>query len=177
MNKKLVLLIIPLALVSSIALLKTKHIDFTVGVEAVDTYTINDFSNYLEDKKEHYPLSDEFIERYQQASGGYIDYAKQCGIVVDRYQHSPNQKWHYFTSWLGQSDYTGEEDAKQRIYNGLKCPELLLWIFEAMGAPTNKIKAAKEVAEVGRVNNTNVSTIAANMRKCVLWDDVIINLK
>ena len=28
------------------------------------SYTIQDFCDYLEDKREHYPLSDEFIERY-----------------------------------------------------------------------------------------------------------------
>lgn len=177
MKNRLILPLTILAIIPSIAFLSVNSRDNSISALAIESYTINDFSNYLNDKLEHYPLSDEFIERYQQSSGGYIDYAKQLGIVVDRYQHSPNQKWHYFTSWLGQSEYTGSEDAKTRIYNGLKCPELLLWIFEAMGAPTNKIKAAKEVAEIGRASNTNVSTIAANMRKCVLWEDVIINLK
>ena len=141
------------------------------------SYTIQDFCDYLEDKREHYPLSDEFIERYQQASGGYIDYARQCGIVVDKTLHSPNQKWHFFTSWLeyGQIDKT--DDAKRRIYTGLLCPELLLWIYEAMGVDPNKVKSAKEVAELGRVNGTNVSTIAKSMREQVLWEDLIVNMR
>lgn len=139
-------------------------------------YTIQQFCDYLENKREHYPLSDEFIERYQQASGGYIDYAKQCGIVVDKTLHSPNQKWHFFSSWIeyGEIDKTG--DAYTRIYVGLKCPELLLWIFEAMGADPNKVRNAKVVAEEGRRNSTNVATIAKNMRDQVSWEDLTVNI-
>jgi len=141
------------------------------------SYTIQDFCNYLENKREHYPLSDEFIERYQQSSGGYIDYARQCGIVVDKTLHSPNQKWHFFSSWLeyGEIDKTG--DAKSRIYVGLKCPELLLWIYEAMGVDPVKVNNAKIVAEQGRISGTNVSTLAKNMRAEVTWEDLIVNLE
>ncbi len=169
-------LIVTIGLLIGTIVVKTDNV-FTTLEAATSNYTIQDFADYLEDKREHYPLSDEFIERYQQASGGYIDYAKQCGIVVDRTQHSPNQKWHFFTSWLeyGEIDKTG--DAYSRIYVGLKCPELLLWIYEAMGADPNKIRDAKVVAEQGRINNTNVSTIAKNMRACVTWEDLIINLE
>ena len=84
-------------------------------------YTIQDFCDYLSDKSEHYPLSDEFIEHYQQTSGGYIDYAKQVGILVDRTLHSPNQKWHFFTSWLEVGEIDTSLDAYSRIYIGLKC--------------------------------------------------------
>ena len=41
------------------------------------TITMTDIALFLEQKAEHYPLSDEFIERYQQKSGGYIDNAKK----------------------------------------------------------------------------------------------------
>ena len=169
-------LIVTIGLLIGTIVVKTDNV-FVTSEAVTSNYTIQDFANYLEDKREHYPLSDEFIERYQQASGGYIDYAKQCGIVVDRTQHSPNQKWHIFTSWLeyGEIDKTG--DAYSRIYVGLKCPELLLWIYEAMGADPSKIRDAKVVAEQGRINNTNVSTIAKNMRACVTWEDLIINLE
>ena len=145
------------------------------AAERVD-YTIQEFCDFLNDKREHYPLSDEFIERYQQASGGYIDYAKQCGIPVDKYNHSPNQKWHFFSSWIeyGEIDKTG--DAYTRVYVGLKCPELLLWIYEAMGVDPAKVKKAKDVAEAGRASNTNVSTIAKNMRAEVTWEDLIVEI-
>lgn len=144
------------------------------------TYTIRDFHDYLLDKNEHYPYSDEFIEKYQQNSGGYLDYAQQVGVVVDKTQHSPNQKWHFFQSWLYRSIEDGtltyEADAKTRIYNGLLCPELLLWIYEAMGVNPNKVREAMHVAEEGKVNNTNVSTIAKNMRAVVSYDDVTASL-
>ena len=137
-------------------------------------------TDYLLDKNEHYPYSDEFIEKYQQNSGGYLDYAQQVGVVVDKTQHSPNQKWHFFQSWLYRSIEDGtltyEADAKTRIYNGLLCPELLLWIYEAMGVNPNKVREAMHVAEEGKVNNTNVSTIAKNMRAVVSYDDVTASL-
>ena len=139
---------------------------------AVD-FTIGEFADYLSDKKEHYPLSDEFIERYQQTSGGYIDYARQCGIPVDKMNHSPNQKWHFFYSWIEYGEIDTSLSAYSRVYIGLKCPELLLWIYEAMGVNPNKVKEAKIVAEQGKVNKDNVSTIASAMRSKVTWDDLI----
>lgn len=138
--------------------------------------TIREMADFLESKKEHYPLSDEFIERYQQTSGGYIDYARQKGLIVNKALHEPNQKWHFFTSWLDVSieegTLTWEDDAKKRVYTNLLCPELLLWIYEASEVEPIKVKKAKEVAEEGKVNNTRVATIAKNMRSCVSWEDV-----
>ena len=181
MNKKTSLILISSLVIGlSISIATFKYVNEAISVEAANEYTVEEFATYLEDKKEHYPLSDEFIERYQQASGGYIDTAKKNGVLVDKYQHSPNQKWHFMTSWyqvsLDDGSLQKTDSAKKRIYNGLKCPELLLWIFEAMGADNVKIRAAKKVAEEGRVNNQNVGTIASNMRECVTWDDVIVNI-
>lgn len=144
------------------------------------TITMQDISDFLTSKKEHYPLSDEFIERYQQTSGGYINYANKTGHLVDKERHEPNQKWHFFDSWLYQSlddgSITMDADAKKRVYTGLLCPELLLWIYEASGVNPTKVKAAKEVAEKGKVEGTNVSTIAKNMRACVPWEDIQNNI-
>lgn len=144
------------------------------------TITMQDISDFLTNKKEHYPLSDEFIERYQQTSGGYIDYANKKGHLVDKERHEPNQKWHFFDSGLYQSlddgSITMDADAKRRVYTGLLCPELLLWIYEASGVDPIKVKAAKEVAEKGKVEGTNVSTIAKNMRACVPWEDIQTNI-
>ena len=144
------------------------------------TITMQDISDFMTNKKEHYPLSDEFIERYQQTSGGYIDYANKNGHLVDKERHEPNQKWHFFDSWLYQSlddgSITMDADAKRRVYTGLLCPELLLWIYEASGVDPIKVKAAKEVAEKGKVEGTNVSTIAKNMRACVPWEDIQTNI-
>lgn len=139
--------------------------------------TMRDIEQFLKDKREHYPLSDEFIEKYQQTSGGYIDLAKKtAGMVVDKEKHEPNQKWHFFDSWLYPSvedgSLTWEESAQNRVYGKLLCPELLLWIYEACGVDPVKVKAAKDVAEQGKVAKLNVSTIAKNMRACVSWEDL-----
>ena len=46
-----------------------------------------------------------------------------------------------------------------------------------MGTDPNKVRLAKIEAEKGRVSNTNVATIAKNMRSYVTWDDLIVNMK
>lgn len=142
--------------------------------------TVEEMANFLLTKEEHYPISDEFIEHYQQASGGYIDNAKKAGLVVDKYMHEPNQKWHFFESWYYASLEDGtlkkEDDAKAKIYKRLLCPELLLWIFEASGVSPLKVQAAKVVAETGKVNKTHISTVAKNMRQCVTREDIEVNI-
>lgn len=153
-----------------------------VTQSADTTVTMRDIEAFLKEKDEHYPLSDEFIERYQQASGGYIDLAKKTpGMVVDRAKHEPNQKWHFFDSWLYPSiedgTLTWDESAKSRVYSKLLCPELLLWIYEASGVDPAKVRAAKNVAEQGRAAGTGVSTIAKNMRACVAWEDIENSIK
>lgn len=137
--------------------------------------TMLDFASFLIEKKEHYPLSDEFIEKYQQKSGGYIDYAKQTGHLVDKQKHEPNQKWHFFESWLLESfkakTIKWEDSAKSRVYSKLLCPELLLWIYEASDVDPAKVKKAKDAAESGKSQGLATTTIAKNMRACVSWDD------
>ena len=140
------------------------------------TITMKQIAGFLQTRLEHYPLSDEFIERYQQTSGGYIENAKKAGLIVDKHMHEPNQKWHFFDSWLYPSIDDGtlswDESAKSRVYSKLICPELLLWIYEACGVNPNKVREAKKIAEQGKVAKTNVSTIAKNMRAVVSWEDL-----
>ena len=143
------------------------------GAQTTEYVTARQMAEFLSKKNEHYPLSDEFIERYQQDDGGYIDNAKKAGIVVDKTLHSPNQKWHFFESWFYPSIEDGtltyEDKASSVIYSRLKCPELLLWIMEACGVAPNKVRDAKIQAETDKVLNTNVSTAAASLRKIVPW--------
>ena len=138
--------------------------------------TMRGIADFLETKENHYPLSDAFIEDYQQTSGGYIDLAKRLGLLVDKSKHEPNQKWHFFDSWLYPSIDDGsiswDADAKNRVYTRLLCPELLLWIYEASGVPVSKVQDAMDVAIAGKINGTHVSTIAKNMRECVPWSDI-----
>lgn len=153
------------------------------AIQAADTVvTMRDIADFLDEKDAHYPLSDEFIERYQQASGGYIDLAKKtAGMIVDKEKHEPNQKWHFFDSWLYPSiddgTITWDANAKTRVYSNLLCPELLLWIYEASGVNPAKVKAAKDVAEHGRATGVKVATIAKNMRACVPWEDIEASVK
>ncbi len=141
-----------------------------------EAITVGQMADFLLTKKAHYPFSDQFMERYQQTSGGYLDNAKRAGIPVDRQQHSPDQKWHFFESWYYPSIEEGtlsrDDDAKKRIYTNLLCPELLLWIYEACGVEPAKVRAAMKAAEAGKVSGASVSTIAKNMRSCVSWDDL-----
>lgn len=140
------------------------------------TVTMRDIADYLEDKKEHYPFSDEFVEKYQQTSGGYIENARKAGLTVDKLLHEPNQKWHFFTSWLYPTIDEGmswDASAKDRVYSKLLCPELLLWIYEACEVSPEKVKAAKDVAEAGKVSGLAVTTIAKNMRGIVSWENDI----
>lgn len=140
------------------------------------TITMRDAYDFFITKDEHYPLSDEFVEKYQQKDGGYIDYAKQLGMVVDKHQHLPNQKWHFFESWLIRSiedgSLTWDESAKPRIYTYLLCPELLLWIYEAAGVDPVKVHAAMIVGEEARRAGGSLNSWAAKMRQIVLWEDI-----
>ncbi len=153
----------------------------TSAVEVYDYITIRDIADFLETKEAHYPISDAFIKVHQQKSGGYIDYAKQLGKVVDKSICEPDQKWHFFDSWLIRTIEEGgmswTDSAKVRVYTKLLCPELLLWIYEACGAPTEKIMNAYDVAVAGKEAGTHVSTIAKNMRACVPWTDLEVNIQ
>lgn len=142
------------------------------------TLTVGDMAAYLQTKEEHYPHSDEFIERYQQKSGGYIDLARSKGMVVDKRLHLPNQKWHFFDSWLALTYESTpdiyEQSAKTRVYTYLLCPELLLWIYEACEVDPVKVKLAKAEAEYYKTNKEGMAmtTMAKNMRECVPWEDL-----
>lgn len=181
--KNIIKLLLGVSLISSLLVTTNLNVSKNIKEEtpliAETVISVGTFAEYLRNQKEHYPFSDEFIERYQQKSGGYIDNAKKAGLVVDKQLHLPDQKWHFFDSWYEPSIVDGSlsdsESAKSRIYTKLLCPELLLWIYEASNVTPNKIKEAKKVAESGKRNGTSVSTIAKNMRACVSWEDICLS--
>ena len=132
--------------------------------------TMSDMERFLLTKDEQYPITNEYVELYQQASGGYIDNAKKAGLVVDKAQHLPSQKWHYFESWLYATIDEGmlwDASASNRSYGKFSCPELLLWIIEATGVDSAKVREAKDIAVEGKQNGLGVSTICANIRAAV----------
>lgn len=160
---------------TSLGFINNNHLEAEASEVDTKELTMADMAAFLETKKEHYPLSDEFVEKYQQADGGYIDNARKAGLVVDKRLHEPNQKWHYFESWLHPTIEEGmswDASAKSRSYSNFSCPELLLWIFEASDVDPSKVRDAKVIAEEGKVAGTRVNTICAQMRGIVTWDDI-----
>jgi hypothetical protein len=59
---------------------------------------------------------------YQQKSGGYIAYAKQCGI------EEPTQYWHLIHSW------SDNRNPEQPFGKSVVCGELIFWMAEVSGA-------------------------------------------
>ena len=132
--------------------------------------TMSDMERFLLTKNEQYPITNEYVELYQQESGGYITNALKAGLVVDKTQHLPSQKWHYFDSWLYATIEEGmmwDASASDRSYSKFSCPELLLWIIEATGVEEAKVREAKDIAVAGKENGTGVSTICASIRAAV----------
>ena len=141
-------------------------------VDLPDDYviTMSDMERFLLTKDEQYPITNEYVELYQQESGGYIANALKAGLVVDKAQHLPSQKWHYFESWLYATIDEGmmwDASASDRSYGKFSCPELLLWIIEATGVDTEKVREAKDIAVAGKESGLGVSTICANIRVAV----------
>ena len=141
-------------------------------IDLPDDYviTMSDMERFLLTKDEQYPITNEYVELYQQASGGYIANALKAGLVVDKDQHLPSQKWHYFESWLYATIEEGmmwDASASDRSYGKFSCPELLLWIIEATGVDSEKVREAKDIAVAGKESGLGVSTICANIRAAV----------
>ncbi len=110
------------------------------------------------DKAEHYPISDRFIEKYQQRKNGYLDFAKKTGHLISANCHEPNQKWHLFESWFLQTvEEKKTDDLKEIKCEGFKCPELLLWMAEAAEVKNELIIEAESYAKekIDEVRNNN----------------------
>lgn len=113
-----------------------------------------DLIKFYCEKKEHYPISDEFIKKYQQKAtrDSYIVFAYKTGHTVSAEQCEPNQKWHLFEAYISYRLKVNGGDAKARM-GKLKCPELLLWMAEAAGIDDDIVTEAKEAAasEIDRI--------------------------
>ena len=181
MKNKCLKIVILTALLSILFLSSyNKEIKVANAISNITNPTIKDFIFLISDAKEHYTYSDTFIESYQQTSGGYITFANKVGHTVNKSIHEPNQRFHFIESWLYQSfvdnTITWDASAETRVYKNLQCPELLLWIYEASGVDSNKVKSAYDVAVEGKKSGTVTSTIAKNMRGCVSWSDILEGL-
>ncbi|MBF0921992.1 MAG: hypothetical protein HXK49_03150 [Atopobium sp.] len=109
-----------------------------------------DLIKFYCEKNEHYPISDEFIKKYQQkpTRDSYIDFARTTGHTVSAEQCEPNQKWHLFEAYISWKFKKNRENVGQ-----LRCPELLLWMAEAAGIDDEIVTEAKEAAasEIDRI--------------------------
>lgn len=116
--------------------------------------TLIDLIKFYCKKNEHYPISDEFIKKYQQKPTGksYIDFAHDTGHTVSAEQCEPNQKWHLFVAYISYKLEVDDLCAKARM-GPLQCPELLLWMAEAAGIDDEIVTEAKEAAasEIDRI--------------------------
>ena len=106
---------------------------------------------FFRDKEEHYPISDEFIENYQQLYRkndhfSYLVVAEQTNHPICPQQHEPNQKWHLYESYFPLQLFNegGNPDFKT---NGFRCPELLLWMAEAAGIEDGIVREASDYAK------------------------------
>lgn len=115
---------------------------------------------YFINKNEHYPVSDEFIENYQQQDDGnsdsYITFAHKTGHLVNAKEHEPNQKWHLLEAY-----YLMKLAKHNEGIGVFRCPELLLWMAEAAGVNpelvTEAAGYAKEKIDEIRNNDANAA--------------------
>ncbi|MHC1683077.1 MAG: hypothetical protein AB6733_09035 [Clostridiaceae bacterium] len=143
---------------------------------------MQEFIEFFKDKNIHYEISDSFAgdERYRQKRGGYIKKAKDAHIEINIIKAEPNQKWHLLTSYYDElSDC--KKDAKD-CYNRLLCPELLLWIAEAVGIDSEVVnKAATKAREIidsgadGRLRNKAGKEITKEIITWQMIEDKIKN--
>ena len=124
--------------------------------------------NKLSTKKEHYPLSDNFMKwcgekesRQQHPSGNknsknknYIDNALEAGIEVNYSKCTPNQKWHFIESYC---NILHKDETDFRFI--LKCPELIIWLCEALDVGINE----KDINEIKSDN------ISRNDMGIIIW--------
>lgn len=113
--------------------------------------TIGEWKEYLSNKSEHYPISDEFIKKYQQSPAnvnGYVYYAWKTNRIINKEDAEPDQKWHFelYISGLLNDKKISIDDSAEKIYRRIVCPELLLWIAEACGINEGDIEEASSQA-------------------------------
>ena len=87
---------------------------------------------FFYNKDEHYPISDRFIEQYQQLDDGYLDLAKKTGHCINKNLHEPNQKWHLFESWFLQTVAEKKTNSLDEILTITMCWIMLCLIMLSM---------------------------------------------
>lgn len=129
--------------------------------------TLDEFCYFFVDKKTYYSESKCFvIDGYGQKAGGYIKYAKEKKVEINKEKAEPNQKWHLLESYYAKPN--GEKSAR-RCYSYLLCPELLLWIAEAAGFDIKEVaKEARQIIDSGEKWARNKA--GRQIRKKITWE-------
>ncbi|MCC6740106.1 MAG: hypothetical protein IT452_13750 [Planctomycetia bacterium] len=94
--------------------------------------------------------------------------------ITDSVNVSGRDQKDHWISWL--EDYhtagfykrTGRHAAASFAYNHLKCPEMILWLAEAVGSPKVSLERAAAIIRASR-NAQNARTCAA-VRSVLRWD-------
>lgn len=145
--------------------------------------TLAALRDYLKKAKEKYPVSTEFIKKYQQSpanKNGYVYYAWDCGLTVCKQTADPNQKWHFLEAYTGllladpSNNITPSTDARI-MYNRIRCPELLLWLAEAAGLSPEKVRECADAAqEIIKTSAGSRSRNAAGnkIREMIPWEEI-----
>lgn len=72
------------------------------------------------------PITEHLIKSgYQQTGGGYIDTARENGMIVDYTQAKPSQYWHLMS-------YCDGRPPDQTFGKSVVCGELIFWMAEAL---------------------------------------------
>lgn len=147
--------------------------------------TGEDLLKIYANKSEKYSLSTEYMINYHQKDGGYIDYATKINKLIKFDEGEPNQKWHFLVSYYdylvkGNKLESWKKRTANDIYTCLKCPELKLWMLEAVGFDKNRIKTLigkisklkDEQASFGVICSTFNETISGSE-----YEEFLVNKK
>lgn len=118
-------------------------------------------------------------DKYKRKYNGYIYNAREAikkgnkEIKINYREAEPNQKWHFFDSYIKGNNIDVTQSAK-KVYNRLLCPELLLWIIEAAGINKESVqkvyKKAKEIIDIDRTNGYLRNKAGREIRKNITWE-------
>lgn len=140
--------------------------------------TNGDIMFFYNHKKEHYPNTDRFIsecEFGQQIGGGYMDFARQTGHLIEKNSAEPNQKWHFLESYcLNKIKNEGigwlEKPVNRWVF---KCPELMLWLVEAAGIEPQRVsELCDALIKVCTTYEARQSEAMKLILEAVSWEEI-----
>ena len=152
---------------------------------AEDKVQLLEWMNFLSGGREHYPISDDFVRSCQQSPNsraGYVYYAWQVGHPIWAEFAEPNQKWHFFNSYLPSKFRKNQiqlTDLASKIYGHLQCPELLLWIAEATGIAECRVCIAAVMAKhvIDSQGSRARNQAGARIKEIIPWNIIENEIK